>query len=502
MASEDKITPTRDVPERVDSPGSEHLKPLFNVGDGLQPQGINRMEALGAFALSIATSIISAVSKPFIAKISDITSRPYTYLLILSFYIVGYIIAAGCQTISAYIVGEVFVAIGSSGLDLTNDIIVADLTPLEWRGLAVSMLLTLFIINTGFAGKIVDALERRDQWRWGYGRWAIVMPVALAPAIATLIYLDRRAKKDGIVNMASGNSARRAARELAERDGHEGPRGAIIATTALQARTWTEALKNNLEEIDAFDFVLLGFDWSFLLLPFSLKTYAKHGWRNESLIAMMILSASTSLQLDLYHGDYCRQFLLVCREHSKLVLVVVHLHREGLELSELGLLEDGNNLTLALCIAGPLVGLAQRWTHRYKAIQIAGLCVKLIGMGIMLDGRMATINTGALIMSQILVGFDGPMQLRLHLPSSATEADVQTLFSNVKKIRTLYDFDDPMRQGAIIAYRKTLYYCCASTLGIAFIPLVAAFFQTNYFLGKQNAVTNVGNDGLLLKENH
>ena len=185
--------------------------------------------------------------------------KPHLDLLILSFYIVGYIIAASCRTISAYIVGEVFVAIGSSGLDLTNDIIVADLTPLEWRGFASSMLSTPFIINTWFAGKIVDALERRNQWRWGYGMWAIVMPVALGPAIATLIYLDRKAKKDGIVNLASGNAARRAANELAERDGHQAPHGAIIAPAAVQAQTWTEALKNNLEEIDAFGLVLMGF---------------------------------------------------------------------------------------------------------------------------------------------------------------------------------------------------------------------------------------------------
>ncbi|KAK5692823.1 hypothetical protein LTS12_028697, partial [Elasticomyces elasticus] len=132
--------------------------------------------------LSIATSIISAVSKPFIAKISDITSRPYTYVLILLFYVVGYIIVATSTTVAGYIVEEVFVAIGSSGLDLTNDIIVADLTPLEWRGFTASMLSTPFIINTWFAGNIVDAIERRGQWRWGYGMFAIIMPVALGPA--------------------------------------------------------------------------------------------------------------------------------------------------------------------------------------------------------------------------------------------------------------------------------------------------------------------------------
>ncbi|KAJ2955573.1 hypothetical protein NQ176_g11392 [Zarea fungicola] len=58
-----------------------------------------------------------------------------------------------------------------------------------------------------------------------------------------------------------------------------------------------------------------------------------------------------------------------------------------------------------------------------------------------------------------------------------------------------------MRQGIIEAYRRTLYYCLAPALALAFIPLVAACFQTNFYLGKQqNAVTNVGNDGKPLQE--
>ena len=207
----------------------------------------------------------------------------------------------------------------------------------------------------------------------------------------------------------------------------------------------------------------------------------------------------------------------------------------------------GNTLTLALCIAGPFVGLLQRWTHRYKAIQIAGLSIKLIGMGIMLNGDMATNNTAALVLSLILVGFGGsmsvvgsrvasqasvphqdvalvisllslwskvgsaigsaivvviwsnqmPKQLRVNLPTTATEADIRKIFGQVTAIRKDYAFDDPIRIGAILAYRHTLYYCIAPALGIAFIPLIAACFQNNYFLGKtQNAVTNVGNDGL------
>lgn len=319
------------------SPTKENDIPISSVGEVIQTRGVTRMEAVYREAkqsrlsfylvaisvlvcawaysldssttysysleassyykehssvlstLSIATGIISAVSKPFIAKISDITSRPYTYLLALIFYVVGYIIAASSTTVSAYVVGEVFVSVGQAGLDLINDIIVADLTPLEWRGFIGSILSTPFIINTWFAGKIVQAINDRGQWRWGYGMFAIIMPVALGPAIATLIFLDRKAKKDGIVNIASSNAERRAATDLADQGGYQAPHGAIVAPAANPASNWTESLKRNLEEIDAIGLILLGFGWSLLLLPFSLKTYAAHGWKNPSLIAMMIV---------------------------------------------------------------------------------------------------------------------------------------------------------------------------------------------------------------------
>jgi hypothetical protein len=94
-----------------------------------------------------------------------------------------------------------------------------------------------------------------------------------------------------------------------------------------------------------------------------------------------------------------------------------------------------------------------------------------------------------------------PDQLRANLPSSATEEDVTQIFGSVRSIRDLYEFGSPMREGSIEAYRQTLYYCIAPALALACIPLVAACFQTNYYLGKQqNAVTNVGNDGLPLQE--
>jgi hypothetical protein len=117
--------------------------------------------------------------------------------------------------------------------------------------------------------------------------FAIIMPVVIGPAIAVLLWLDRKARKHGIVNMASSNAERRAARELAEQGGYEAPRGTIIAPAAEPDMPWPKKVQRVMDEVDAVGLLLLGFGWSLLLLPFSLKTYADRGWRNPSLIAMM-----------------------------------------------------------------------------------------------------------------------------------------------------------------------------------------------------------------------
>ncbi|KAH8601945.1 putative siderophore iron transporter [Bisporella sp. PMI_857] len=515
--------------------------------------------------LSIATSIIGAVCKPFIAKISDITSRPYTYILVLAFYTLGYIISAAAHTISGYVIGEVFVAIGSAGLDLTNDIIVADLTPLEWRGFVSSLLSTPFIINTWFAGKIVSAVRDAGNWRWGYGMFAIIMPVALAPAIGTLIYLDRKAKKDGIVNMAASRAARRAAGV------EEGLAGQDEPVAIAPTQPWAEGLKAGLEEIDAFGMILLGFGWSLLLLLFSLKTYADGGWKNRSMIAMMVVGFVLLVAYVVYEMKWAKvpsapRRLLFNRTFIMAIIIdsfyFLAGNMRGLYWSSYVLIAKpwssqdwvyyNNTLTLALCIFGLVAGLILRWTHRYKFLQIFGLFVKLIGMGIMLDGRRATINTAPMVISLIMIGCGGafsvvgsrvasqasvphqdvalaisllglwskvggsigsaivaviwadqmPKQLRAHLPPTATEKDVKSIFGSVTSVRTKYpSMNDPMRIGAIEAYRRSLYYCIAPAVGLATIPLIAACFQTNYWLGKQqNAVDNIGNDGLPVEE--
>jgi len=209
----------------------------------------------------------------------------------------------------------------------------------------------------------------------------------------------------------------------------------------------------------------------------------------------------------------------------------------------------GNTTTISLCVFGVVAGLLQRWTHRYKLIQTIGLCIKIIGIGIALKGHGATTATGAIVMSQIMIGWGGAFSvvgsrvasqasvthqdmatviallslwskigsaigsaaasatwshwmkknLKLYVPG-ITDAEVNKYFLSIRTIKTL-PFESPVRQGAIVAYRETLYYLLVPAVALSFIPLIASLFQTNYYLGKQqNAVMNVGPDGKQLKD--
>ena len=136
-------------------------------------------------AVNTASVIIRGVSKPFIGKLADITSRPTTYVVVLVFYVIGFVVAATCDNIAAYTVGICFTAFGKSGLDFLGNVIVADLTPLQWRVFWNGLLVAPFLITTFINGFISDAFIP-EKWRWGLGMFAIMMPILMIPVIPSL----------------------------------------------------------------------------------------------------------------------------------------------------------------------------------------------------------------------------------------------------------------------------------------------------------------------------
>ncbi|WBW72553.1 plasma membrane heme transmembrane transporter Str3 [Schizosaccharomyces osmophilus] len=488
----------------------------------------NRQSLLST--LEIATSIISAVCRPILAKISDVTSRPVTYAIVLILYVIGFSVVAASSTISAYVIGAVFIAVGGSGLDFLNSVIIGDLTPLKWRGFANGILSTPFIFTVWFSGLIVQGILDRN-WRWGYGMFAIIMPFVLVPGIIILIYLEKSA------------DSQRSAEPANEGQSPEYSKQSSKLRDIYQATL----------EVDAFGLILLGFGWSLLLLPFSLTSYAEHGWRNPSMIAMMVVGGINLLLYGLYEmflAPYpsCPRRIMFNKTFMMAIIIDFFYYFAGYiqslyQTSYTWIIKDwsyrnwsyfSNITTVALCFFGLIAGFIQRITHRYKYLQVIGLAIKIVGYGILLKPGVGTTNTVSLAFSETLIGMGGsfsvvgssvaaqacvPHQdlatvtsmlslwtkiggaigsaiaapiysskvkkyLYEYMPSNVTQANITSFYSDTNLIRN-YPMQTNIRQAAVKAYSKSMFYLYAPSLGLSFIPFIAAFFQTNYFLGDQ-----------------
>ncbi|KAK2612254.1 hypothetical protein QQS21_001680 [Conoideocrella luteorostrata] len=496
--------------------------------------------------VNTAAQIIRAISKPFIGKLADITSRPTTYVVILVFYAVGFAVAAGAQDIASYTVGICFTSVGKSGLDLLSDIIVADLTPLEWRGFFSACLSLPFIVTVPINGFIADGFF--DNWRWGMGMFAILVPVLLIPAIITLYAMQRRGEKAGMVTMADSKDVRTGAAEA----------------TPKSFGYWAKLAYQGLIDIDIVGLILIGFAFSLILLPITLAKGAQGGWSNPSMIAMIVVGVVCLILFVIFEVFFAPKPIMTRRiimNRAFIAGVIIHTFnqmassvRNTYFSSYIFIIKDWTTYqwtiflgvtTMGLCLVGPIVGLVHRCSHRYKSVMVFGAAAKILGYGILIqpNGNM-TQDTARLVAAQLIfclsslnvvgarVGVQASVphedvaslisiitlwstlgssigsaiasaiwtnqmldQMYHELPGVPSKT-VVSLYSNIKVLRTKYSFLSPIRQGCIRAYAIVNGNITIASICLACVPLIASFFMPDYYLGKQqNAVNNKGLDG-------
>ncbi|KAJ3494015.1 hypothetical protein NLJ89_g10896 [Agrocybe chaxingu] len=209
--------------------------------------------------IQVAQAVIIAVGKPVIAKIADVGSRGSAYVFVLIFYVVGYIVIASANNIQSVGGGIVVYAVGYTGLQLLTQIIIADITTLKWRGLVSALMSMPFIINAFVGSNIATDIIQGAGWRWGYGMFAILVPAALSPLIITLLWAEWKARKLGIVKQRNST------------------------------KSFRHKFFSTVDKLDVVGLVLLGTAVALILLPLTLSRSARSGWKNPSIIAMLVV---------------------------------------------------------------------------------------------------------------------------------------------------------------------------------------------------------------------
>ncbi|KAK7712207.1 hypothetical protein SLS57_007883 [Botryosphaeria dothidea] len=321
--------------------------------------------------LSTAFTIISAIVKPPIAKISDVIGRGETYLITISSYLLAYILFASSKDINVYAVGVVFYAIGQAGTQILNQIVFSDISTPRWRGLVLGMMYFPFLITPWIAAFIVDDVTAPDGigWRWGIGMFAIIMPFASSFIIGTLLFFQRKARKSG-----------------------------LILTRKLTVYDFCSL-------IDLGGMILLCGGFAMLLLPFTLAASTPSKWSTPWVDALIVLGVLFLASLVPYEKFVAKH--PVWTHAASALRMSVYLYAWSVVTHEYSardatFLAYTNGVTQ--CLFAIFAGAIMYKTRRYKWLTMAGVVIRVVGYGAMIRLRGADNSTGELFAVQLVQG--------------------------------------------------------------------------------------------------
>ncbi|PWN35031.1 MFS general substrate transporter [Meira miltonrushii] len=354
--------------------------------------------------IQVLQQVIVAVGKFPIAKLSDVFGRAQGYSISLFFYVLGFIIIAACKSFGALTAGTVFYAIGNTGTQIMQQIILADYFPSKWRGLAIGFLSFPYLINFACAPLIVEQLANpltiltTNTWRWGPGSFAIVAPVAIGPIILCLAIAQNRSKKSGLI-----------------------PRHPYFKMPFMQA------LRQFCADMDlgCLFFITAGF--VLVLLALGLKANAPDGYNSGYIIAMFVLGGVSIICIGLW------EWLVASRPIMRLEYflnkdIILPAFFIGFfdfmafyiswspayywslivkDFSNKDATYYSNTQSLCLTVFGIIAGAASLGLKRYKWILFAGCCIRLLGIGLMIRYRETSSTTVQVVFPQILQGMGG-----------------------------------------------------------------------------------------------
>ena len=164
------------------------------------------------------------------------------------------------SNVQTYAAAQIFYSAGNTGLQILQQIFIADTSNLLSRALWSSLPDIPFLITVWIGSVIGNDILETTTWRWGYGMWCIILPFTFLPLALTLFLNNRRAKKLGFA---------------------EPPQWAGLS--------FSKTMKNLCFELDIGGIVFLSAGFTLILIPLTIASKALDGWKSASIIAMIVI---------------------------------------------------------------------------------------------------------------------------------------------------------------------------------------------------------------------
>ncbi|TID15356.1 cell division control protein 42 [Venturia nashicola] len=372
--------------------------------------------------ISVIQGVVNSVIKPPMSKVADVFGRLESFSLAIFLFTIGYIQQAASNNVRTFASAQIFYSAGSQGLQILQQVFAADTTDLLNRAL-FSTIFDIPFLWTVWAGAPI-AQRILPNWRWGYGIWAIVLPILSVPLLLTLFLNQRKAKRTGLLPASpyEGKSVLQVARSL-----------------------WFD--------LDLFGLLLLAAATSLILLPLTLAPRAKGGWTNASMIAMLVVGGVCLLAFPFWERSsklapkaffpkelfqnrtvlaglaigffYFMAFYLSVFPYFYSYLLIV----QGKSVTAAGHITQTFSFTST--VSSIIVSFLIKYTAHYKYFITFGACIYLVGMGLMYHYRTYGASTATLVGCQIAVGIGGgllnvPAQLGVQASASHQQVAAAT----------------------------------------------------------------------------
>ncbi|KAK1148021.1 hypothetical protein N8T08_010654 [Aspergillus melleus] len=464
--------------------------------------------------LNTAASIISAVCKPPIAKVSDVLGRAEAYIFTLACYIISYTLCASSKSFKTYAGGYVFYSIGQAGMAILNATVVSDISSMRWRGFVYNILYVPFLVTPWISAFIVDSVVNGIGWRWGIGMFAILMPFCASFIIITLLVFQQRAKRSG-----------------------------LILTERLNIYDFCS-------RIDLGGIILLSGGFTLVLIPITLAATTTSRWQTPWVDVLIALGGVVLLCLYPYEKYLARHPVVPVRYFRTLSVVVsvalacvdnigfgsTHTYlyvwsmvSHNFSPRDAQFLNYTNAVMQALFGMG--TGLLMYRMRSYKWIGVIGAVIRMVGYGAMVRLRTNASSTAELFIVQIVQGvgsgiietivvvaaqisvshaelaqvtsltmlgsflgngigsaiagaiYTGKLrhQLRLHLGSDVSDDKVDTLYNSITG--TLPPWGSTERGAVNQAYSDVMGYITIAALAFSAPVVVLALILPNKKLG-------------------
>ncbi|ODQ55505.1 MFS general substrate transporter [Saitoella complicata NRRL Y-17804] len=342
-------------------------------------------------SVGVISNILLAVIKPPMAKLSDVFGRTEAFAVSLILYVIGDAQMAGSGSVGTYASAQLFFTAGGTGIQILQQIIIADTSSLLNRALLSSIPDFPYLVTVWMGPPIAQAFLDHSSWRWGYGVWCVIVPAVAAPLILSLWYNQRKAKKDGI----------------------------------LEAREW-RGWKHLASDLDLVGVLLLVTGLTLVLLPLTLAGGTNSSWNSHSIITMLAVGGiclALFIPWEIYVAKHpCVPFYMM-RDRTVLAstfsgfffFMAYYVFNEYFTsylqvaryASPAASTRISEVFSFASTVSSITTGLLIKYTKRYKVWGWVSIPIYLLGLGLMVHFRGPESSTALVVMTQVLTGVGG-----------------------------------------------------------------------------------------------